>query len=229
MKVCFGVISIGQLYTKEFNELFKPSLVAYTTKYGYDLKVFTETLDPEQTHPETISFQKCLVPGALSEYDWVVVLDADIYIEKDAIPISCLFEALGHRIGMVDETCQYTDKGTEYYKKSGFDLETNIVVNSGMMICSPSRHSVLLKGIYDKYISQCVGHPRKFHFEQSCIGYELQKQDMVCLVSRSWNYIYIYKLQEPKYFVHFAGLGITIRRTYLAIHLAKGRFRWGIH
>ena len=229
MRVCFGVISIGQLYTKEFNELFKPSLVAYTTKYGYDLKVFTETLDPAQTHPETVSFQKCLVPGALSEYDWVVVLDADIYIEKNAIQISSLFADLGDRIGMVDETCQYTDKPPEYYKKSGFELDTNIVPNTGMMICSPSRHSALLKNIYDKYISQCVGHPRKFHFEQSCIGYELQKQDKVCLVPRAWNYIYIYKLHEPKYFVHFAGLGISTRRTYLAVHLAKGRFRWGIH
>jgi glycosyltransferase involved in cell wall biosynthesis len=229
MRVCFGVVSIGQLYTKEFNELFKPSLVAYTTKYGYDLKVFTETLDPAQTHPETISFQKCLVPGALSEYDWVVVLDADIYIEKNAIQISTLFADLGDRIGMVDETCQYTDKPPEYYKKSGFELDTNIVPNTGMMICSPSKHSALLKSIYDNYISQCVGHPRKFHFEQSCIGYELQKQDMVCLVPRAWNYIYVYQLPENKYFLHFASYNSHAKRLFLSIHIAKSRFRWGVH
>ena len=127
MRVCFGVISIGQLYTKEFNELFKPSLVAYTTKYGYDLKVFTETLDPSQKHPDTISFQKCLVPLALQDYDWVVILDADIYIEKDAPPISNMLHLLGDRIGMVDETCQFNTPGTEYYKMAGFDLETSIV------------------------------------------------------------------------------------------------------
>jgi hypothetical protein len=225
MKVCFGVISIGQLYTKEFNELFKPSLVEYTTKHGYDLKVFTEALDPAQKHPETISFQKCLVPGMLADYDWVVVLDADIYIEKDAPPISSLFHMLGDRIGAVDEACPFTDKGAEYYKKSGFVLETSIIVNSGMIICSPTKHSALLKDIYDKYISNCVGHPRKFHYEQSCIGYELQKNNMVCLVPKAWNYIYAYKLPGPKYFMHFAGLGISTRRQHLAIHLAKGLFR----
>jgi len=229
MRVCFGVISIGQLYTKEFNELFKPSLVAYTTKYGYDLKVFTETLDPSQKHPDTISFQKCLVPLALQDYDWVVILDADIYIEKDAPPISNMLHLLGDRIGMVDETCQFNTPGTEYYKMAGFDLETSIVVNSGMMICSPSKHGVLLKDIYDKYISGCVGHPRKFHYEQSCIGYELQNQDKVCLVPRAWNYIYVYQLPEKKYFVHFAGYQSAGRRHYLAVHLAKSRLRWGIH
>jgi lipopolysaccharide biosynthesis glycosyltransferase len=229
LRVCFGVVSIGEDYTKEFNELFKPSLNAYTSKYGYDLKVFTEMLDPTQTHHDTISFQKCLVPAALPEYDWVVVLDADIYIEKSAPTMSNMFHLLGDRVGMVDEVCKYNPPGTEYYKMADFDLETNVVVNSGMMICSPSKHGAFLKDIYEKYIPRCVGHPRKFHYEQSCIGYELLKNDKVCLVPRAWNYIYVYQLPEKKYFVHFAGYQPYGRRANLAVHLAKSRIRWGIH
>jgi len=221
MTVCFGVISIGQLYTKEFNELFRPSLVEYTAKYGYDLKVFTEPLDPAQKHTDAISFQKCLVPGMLADYEWVVVLDADVYIEKDAPPISDLFASLGDGVGVVDEICDCLDKPSEYYKKSGFDLETKITLNSGMLICSPAKHGGILKGVYDKYISKCVGHPLKFHYEQSCVGFELQNQNMFTLVPASWNFIHLHTSSEiPCYFRHVAGVRKN-KKTILAVHLAK--------
>jgi hypothetical protein len=41
-KVCVGIVCIGENYLKEFEATFKPSVVAYCKKYGYDLKIFTD-------------------------------------------------------------------------------------------------------------------------------------------------------------------------------------------
>jgi len=165
MKVCFGVICIGKPYIEEFERLFKPSLVEYTSKYGYDLKIFTDFLDSETKETSLISFQKALVPSheSLKDYDLVIVIDADIYITKNAPPIH-QFNLQG-KIGIVNEIQQLSpqelaflqakigipDDPIEYYKKSGFDLQTNLYLNSGLLLCSP-KQGTFLKDVYYKYV-----------------------------------------------------------------------------
>jgi hypothetical protein len=243
MKVCVGIISIGKTYLEEFERLFKPSVSAYCQKYGYDLKIFTDFLDPRRKHPDTISFQKCLVPFLLHDYDLVVVLDADIYIDSSAPPIHLL--GLGDKIGIVNEVAQsspevyqelirsgFADTGTEYYKKVNFELSTDMILNTGLMICKPMYHSKYLKSIYEKYVDKSIKHPRGFHYEQSCIGYELQKDQMFTLILPPWNWIYIHSQMTNQpihaYFVHFAGLRGSSRESALARHISKSLLRWGI-
>jgi hypothetical protein len=243
MKVCFGVISIGKTYLQEFERLFKPSVSAYCSKHGYDLKVFTDFLDPTRKHPDTISFQKCLVPRFLSEYDLVVVLDADIYIHDTAPPIHTI--DLATKIGIVNEVAQsssesyqimvqrgFADYGTTYYSKINLDLKTDMILNTGVILCDPKRHSEYLNSIYEKYVNASIHHPRGFHYEQGCIGYELQTDRQYTVLPSVWNWIYIHSqlTQQPihAYFVHFAGLRGSQRESALARHTAKSGLRWGI-
>ena len=243
MKVCFGIISIGRKYLEEFERLFKPSVSTYCSKYGYDLKVFTDFLDPHRKHPDTISFQKCLVPSLLIEYDLVVVLDADIYIENYAPPIHNL--QLDGKIGIVNEIAQsspeaydnlvqsgFADRGKNYYHKVNLDLTTDMILNTGLIICNPKTHAEYLKSIYEKYVDKSVGHPRGFHYEQACIGYDLQNDNSYIVISPLWNWIYVHSqmtLQPIRsYFVHFAGLRGSQREAALARHTFKGGIRWGI-
>ena len=243
MRVCFGIISIGKKYLEEFERLFKPSVLAYCNKYKYDLKIFTDYLDPIRTHPDTISFQKCLVPSFLMNYDIVVILDADIYINMFVEPIDTL-ELYG-KIGIVNEVEQSTpeayslmvdhgfaDIPTYYYKKADFDIETDKILNTGLMICRPDIHADYLKSIYEKYVNKSIGHPRGFHYEQSCIGYELQKDDMFTLIPNVWNFIYIHAemTKSPIYcnFVHYAGLRGDTKQNALTRQTGKSSIRWGI-
>lgn len=243
MKVCVGIVSVGRSYLAEFERLFKPSVSAYCSRNGYDLKVFTDFLDPNRKHPDTISFQKCLVPDQLREYDLVVVLDADIYIEAHAPPIHTL--ELNGKIGIVNEVAQSTVEGyegmvnigfadhpTKYYKIIGFDLDTNKMLNTGLMLCNPAKHADYLKAIYEKYVDKSVGHPRGFHYEQGCIGYEMQKDGMFELIPNVWNFLYIHTLMTKQpinsYFLHFAGMRGSEREVALTRHTFKGGLRWGI-
>ncbi len=244
MKVCVGVISIGKSYLEEFERLFKPSVSAYCQKYGYDLKIFTDFLDPRRKHPDTISFQKCLVPFLLHDYDLVLVLDADIYIHSQAPPIDIL--ELGDKIGIVNEVSQSTpenyknlhnigfaDYPSEYYLKAEFTIQTDKILNTGVMICKPMYHSKYLKSIYENYVDKSVKHPRGFHYEQACIGYQLQKDEMFTLLPNSWNFLYIHAQMtsvssDNQIFLHFAGMRGSQRESALARHISKSVLRWGI-
>jgi len=112
--VCIGIICIGEKYIRDFENTFKPSVDRYAKTYGYDVKIFTNFLDSKQEHVDCISFQKCLVPRELKEYDCVVIMDADIYIHEDAPPIH---KYLTDTIGIVNEVGQVT---SDQYKLLGF-------------------------------------------------------------------------------------------------------------
>jgi hypothetical protein len=240
MKVCIGIICIGRTYIAEFERLFKPSVEQYCNRWGYDLKVFTDFLDSKIKHPSAISYQKALIPSHefIKSYDLVVILDADIYIASDAPPIHTI-ELYG-KIGIVDERDQVSsqelvtlqERGfleSDYYKQYGFDLQSNLYLNSGLMVCSPLLHGDFLKSVYSTYVQKTVKHTNPYHLEQSSIGYELIRNNMFTCIPKEWNCICRFESHLGKYsrfyFLHFAGLKGNVKdislRTYLAAHAAK--------
>lgn len=239
LKVCIGIVCIGEKYLKEFEETFKPSVVAYCSKYGYDLKIFTDFIG--ERNPDLISFQKCLIPSQLIEYDCVIVMDADIYIHDYAFSIHTVAT---DKIGIVNEVAQITSEEyrkigwlsqpIEYYRLAGFNIQTDKILNTGIMICKPTLHADFMKSIYTKYSQSAIGHPRGFHYEQACIGYELQSQNNFAILRNTWNHIYVFNklLNTPfntPFFVHFAGIRsrkIELAK-YLAVQKPLGRLRWG--
>ena len=240
VKVCIGIVCIGEKYLKEFEETFKPSVVAYCKKNVYDLKIFTDYIG--ERHPDLISFQKCLLPSQLMDYDCVVVMDADIYIHDYAFSIHTMAT---DKIGIVNEVAQLTPEDyrkiswlsqpIEYYNLAGFKLQTDKILNTGVMVCKPTLHAEFMKNIYDKYSQTAIGHSRGFHYEQACIGYELQSQDKFAILRNTWNNIYGFNkiLNIPfvsPFFVHFTGIGSTRKAElvkYLTAQRPKSVLRWG--
>lgn len=248
MKVCVVVFSIGEEFTKSFNETFYPSIVKYTAKYGYDLKVFHDFLDAKHRHLDCVSFQKCLVASTLPEYDLIMVIDADIWLTELAPPIHTIdFEG---KIGVVDEVSQVSNedylvglKGfatppSDYYSLAGFSLNTNVILNGGVLMCQPALHADFLRNLYWKYIENAIGHPRGLHYEQSCFGYEIQSHNMFKLLPREWDIIHpffsILKREIPvgTFALHFCAYNNANRKkalqAYLAAQAPKSLIRWGI-
>lgn len=228
-KVLLATIAIGDKYVQQYNLLFRSSHENYAKKHGYDFKVVTEYLDKNLCHVDAITFNKILVCSQewSKQYDYIVLVDADVLININSLPIhkSIDFE---NCIGIVNEYSQPTSEirlkiqdvmgwesnAREYYKLAQLNIDTKMVFNTGVMVFQPKIHSEFLDNIYNAYVSKSINHPRKYHYEQSCIGYELQKQRKYKLLDNKWNIIWsLYKMTgahleevfKQNYFIHFAG------------------------
>ena len=231
MKVLLVTIAIGEKYLQEYETLFKKSQEEYAKKYGYDFKVVTEFLDKNIQNKSTISFNKTLVACQewSTDYDFIIFIDADIFININSPPIHNYIE-YGNCIGVIDEYSQPSKEkrlniqringwetcATDYYKLSGFDIQTDMVLNSGVLVLQPKLHGTFLQKIYNDYVIQSISSPRGFHFEQSCVGYELQKAKKYKILDNKFNAIWnLTKSDDPNinledyftqnYFIHFAG------------------------
>jgi FkbM family methyltransferase len=229
MKVLLATIVIGEKYQNEYNQLFRPSHESYANKCGYDFKMITNYLD-NNIHQQNICMNKFLLCSQTwsFDYDFIIYIDADILININAPPLHSYYD-YSYYIGMIDEFSQPTKdirlliqkhngwetSATDYYKLSDFDINTDMVFNGGVSIMQPKIHKDFLQDIYDKYIHLQMNHPRGFHFEQSCIGYNLIKNKMYKVIDNRFNAIWVlYKMTgritledffKQNYFIHFAG------------------------
>ncbi len=236
-KILIVTIALGEKYLANYNALFRKSQEAYAQKHGYDFKVVTDFIETNlsKKHPSTISFQKILVCNEpwSQPYETIVYLDADVFVNVDAPPVH-LIDTQG-KVGIVNEYLQpsyeerlaiqkrngWENSASEYYllASTDFVLATDKVLNTGVMIFKPKLHKELLYSIYAKHVANAINHPRKFHFEQSAIGYELQLANMFHLLSNKWNAIWslnilasgtpqsMFQFYSSNYFLHFAGNG----------------------
>jgi hypothetical protein len=238
MKVVLVVIAIGEKYLEHYNRIFRPSHEAYAIRCGYHFRLITEYLDPNLAHKDAVTFNKILVCSQpwSSEYDYIIVVDADIVINPKAPSLHLAYN-YGDKIGIVDEFSQPTPIArlelerfyeTNYYSGSDYYynvlhlyIETDKVLNTGVMIFQPLKHRKFLEWIYNTYSSYAVGHRSGFHFEQASIGYEFQLADVYLILDNKWNAIWtlesslnIYnakdfdnlnKYASSNYFIHFVG------------------------
>lgn len=232
MKILLITIAIGEKYLKEYKNLFYESQLKYALKNNYDFKVITDFLDKKIRYSSTISFNKILVCDQewSKDYDFIIFIDADILININSPPIHNYID-YGDCIGIVDEYSQpskerrlkiqekmgWEKSATDYYKLCQLDIQTDMVFNSGVLVFQPKIHKDFLKNIYDKYVIKSISHPRGFHFEQSCIGYEIQKANLFKVIDNKFNSVWgLTKIDNIKnitlkeyfnenYFIHFAG------------------------
>ena len=225
-KVLLVAIAIGQQYLQQYNRVFRRSHQAYAKKHGYDFKVIDQFIDATyQSSHMSLFYQKMLVSDM--SYDFVVFIDSDIFINISA-PAIHLSEGFGNNIGIVDEYSQPTPdlrlkiqkmmgwepNAHEYYKLCGMDLDTKIVLNSGVLVIQPKKHKDLLECVYKTYLPRSISHHRGPHYEQTSLGYELQTQQRYILLNNRWNAIWaLHKMTganleeffRNNYFIHFAG------------------------
>jgi hypothetical protein len=230
MKILLTVIAIGEKYVEEYNNLFRKSHEAYANKNGYDFKLITEYLD--NTVKPTIGsilFSKFLVCSQdwSNDYDYIVFIDADIFININSPPIH--LNEFNGCIGIVDEYSQPTPElriifqqrhnwetsGSDYYKIHGnFNITTDKVLNAGLIVMQPSIHRKFLEELYNKYIKKAEDHPCGYHFEQCVLGYELHVNNLFKVLDNRFNAIWaigrhfgstIEDYLNNNYFIHFAG------------------------
>jgi hypothetical protein len=230
-RVLLVTLAIGETYLQQYNTLFRPSHEAYAARHGYDFRVVTEFLDKNYQHSSIITMQKFLVAGQpwSVAYDFVVFIDADTIIGPRAPPIH-LAAPFGDRIGMVDEYSQPTHAecmefhaykgwettGKEYYSFCDIEFDSDVVLNSGLIVLQPAKHAGIMQEIYDTYFEEGVNHWRGAIFEQTALSYELQRRGLAYVLPHTWNSIWIlYKKSEmiaalethidEFYVTHFAG------------------------
>jgi hypothetical protein len=234
MKVCLVTIAIGAEYVKKYNALFRKSQELYAKRHGYDFKVLTEYLSTEH-HQDLISLNKILVSSCSwsSSYDFVVYIDADILVNSKAPAIHTQYD-FGDQIGVVNQsqpnlelwlrgqTIKGFEDGQTYYKaKANLELDTDHVINTGVLVTQPKKHGEFLKNVFETYKHAQIGNKHRFHFEQAVVGYEIQKQNKFLFMDMKWNALWAYfrfygehnmlpkvSLQsfcQTNYFIHFAG------------------------
>jgi alpha-N-acetylglucosamine transferase len=231
-KVLLITIAIGENFLKEYNRLFRESQENYAKKHNYDFKVITDFIDSTYSHSNmSLFFQKTLVfSQEYSEnYDLVIFIDSDILININSPPIHTYITDKS-LVGIIDEYSQPTPEkriqiqrmwgwetsATEYYKICNFDINTTHVFNSGVIACNPKIHGEFFKNIYNTHLPNSINHTRGPHYEQTSIGYELQRTQTYQILPNQFNAVWnITKLDNPyyniqdyfneNYFMHFAG------------------------
>ena len=231
MKTLLLSLAIGDKYIKEYKELFHKSQSHYAKKHNYDFKLIQERAKGTIDHPDSISFDKSLVFSQSWSYDYenIVFIDADIFVNPKSPPIDELNKD-SKKIFVVDEYSQPTPEkriqvqekmgwetsATDYYSLAGFSIQTKNMINTGVIMAKPELHGKFMKSIHFKHSISSIGHPRHFHFEQSAIGYEMQKNNMAEHLDNKYNAVWnIHKLQDStiefedfvdnNYFIHLAG------------------------
>ena len=229
MKVALVTIAIGEDYLKRYNEYFRPSHEVYASKNNYDFKVITDFLDPAMRILDTITLSKLLLCSQSwsLDYEFIIFIDADILINPNSPPIHTLCEGKDG-IGMVDEYSQptperrleinklenYEKDASGYFKLSDIDFETKSVFNTGVMVFQPKKHAQFSERIYHIYVKGSIKNPRGFHFEQTVINYEIQKNKMYEILPNEFNTVlplWHRDMINPthffmtNYFIHFAG------------------------
>jgi len=237
MKVLLVTIAIGEEYLKMYEDLFKESQENYAKRYNYDFRVITDFLDKDYTNhmKSTITLNKILVCSQewSKDYDMIIFIDADILINVCAPPIHNHMD-YGDFIGIADDFWQPSiERATEmtktrpdikpsnptaYYKSCDFiDIETNFEFNTGVLVMQPKKHAKFLEDVYKKYVEKQKTHPKKYLYENACIGYELQKNNLYKILPNKFNAVWatilwdnIHNIQLENYFkenwfIHFAG------------------------
>ena len=233
MRILLITIAIGENYLKRYNELFRESHENYAKKNNYDFKVITELLDKNHEYKEAISFNKILVCDQewSYNYDIIIYVDADIFINRRSPSLHDYMNYKG-KIGIVDEFNQphkrlrlsedarrvgaWIKNPEEYYREYGFEIKTDKLLNTGVLVMEPREHGKMLREIYDKYVDRARGNTKCFHIEQASIGYELQVRNKYEIIPNEFNLVWaLYKYYNSSiklencfkcnYFIHFAG------------------------
>lgn len=239
------VVTIGNDYRKFYEHYFKPSHERYCKKYGYDLINLTDYIDPntERHTPDYISFQKIIVANypPVQKYDYVAVVDADVYILANTPPLTDITSVCGEKIGAVNESCDpsyevreivnsiklWPVTAADYYKSilPQYSFETKMLINTGFFLLQPKLHGKFFQGVYEKYAEAQKNHHQGFQHENACIGYELQTQDMLYPCDNRWNCIFLahaenpfQNLMEPEFFYD------VFLKKYSFIHFCAKQF-----
>lgn len=225
-KVAIVILAIGEKYINIFNLYFRNSVEKYCKKYDYDLIVLNELVKYEaDMNSKKILWQKLLIPEKYEQYDYVVVMDSDIYISDNASPLPINFIPEGKVAGSnerkylgnyewrekIQEKNGWEKTGIDWYKLSDENKKYNDHLNSGFMIYQPKYHGKLLKKLYDDNINNY----QKYHQgDQSILSIFLIDNDLIYWLDQRYNRVW-YFWKEIMY-PDFDSYDITLKKKLVA-------------
>ena len=225
MKVAVVVFVVGEKYISNFNNTFKQPLESYCNKHSYDLIVLTELLRYEEIMCyKKFLWQKMLIPEKFNYYDFVVVMDADIYINSSAPPLP-LTEIPPGKVGAVNERKYFGNyewrervqikhgwerTGKDWYAISGEDKPYHDHMNSGVVIYQPKYHADMITKLYNDNI---LDFDKYHQGDQSILSIFLMDNDLIHWIDERYNRVWIFwkELMYP----NFDSLSIDHKKIYV--------------
>jgi len=202
MKVAFVIFVMGDKYIENFNKYFKNNLENYCKKYNYELIQLSKLIrEEENMDRKKFYWQRMLIPDKFRDYDFVVSIDADIYINSDApefpfkdIPVDKV-AAVNERKYMgcyelrekVQLKCGWEKTGKDWHKLSGEDRDYNDHINGGLVVYQPKYHADKMLNLYNDNIKNYM----KYHQDdQSILSLYFIDNDMIFWLDEKFNRIW---------------------------------------
>lgn len=204
MKIAFVVFVIGKKYIDNFNNIFRNNLKLYCDKYGYELIILDKLLKEEPNMDrKKFYWQRLLIPDKFREYDFVVSIDSDIYINpiSPEFPFNIIPEgkvaAVNERkyLGCyelrekIQEKMGWEKTGRDWHALSGEIREYNDHINGGLVVYQPKLHADKFLNLYKKNINNYM----KYHQDdQSILSLYLIDNDLIYWLDERFNRIWFF-------------------------------------
>ena len=199
-KYAIMTYAIGDKYKKRLEPLI-PHFESYANKCNADFIIIDNYIDKEMKR--NFYCQKMLLPSIYSKYDWIVWVDSDIIINKnapsifDTIQENKGFSAVCVPVGtpwwksvVINEwrnTDALNQSKIQIYINKGFDYNDKLTdyINDGVTLCNTKLMAKLFEDFY--YIGW--GKTGKFcNDSEGAAGYVSQVNDLFWLMDKKWNY-----------------------------------------
>ena len=182
-KIAIIILTVGDKYIKLFNLYFRNSVEKYCEKYGYDLFVLKELVKYEtDMNSKKFYWQRLLIPEKYEDYDYIVVVDSDIYISDNSPPLPINDIPVG-KVACANE------RRIDWYKLSGDNKDYNDHINGGLIIYQPKYHGKLLTKLYDDNINNY----QKYHQDdQSILSSFLIDNDLIYWLDQRYNRVWYF-------------------------------------
>lgn len=210
MRVAIVVFVIGPQYTIIFERMFRPNLARYCAKYSYDLIVLDQMIHNDGENVGTIVgnkkkfyWQRLLIAHKFAEYDFVVSMDSDIFVNPDAPPLP-FSEIPAGKVAAVNERKylenyewreqiqrkhKYEPTGIDYHALSGETRNYHDHINGGVVIYQPKYHGDLFYRLYHTHI----GNYAKYHQDdQSFLSLYLIDNNMIYWLDQRFNRVWAF-------------------------------------
>ena len=204
IKVAIVIFIIGDKYIQSFNKKFKLSVENYCKKYNYELIVLDKLIKHEENmDAKKFYWQRLLIPNKFQDFDFVVSMDSDIFINCNSPPLP-LNEIPKGKVAAVNERkylgnyelreniqikCGWEKTGKDWYALSGEHKDYNDHINGGLVIYQPKYHALLFEQLYYNNISNYM----KYHQDdQSILSSYLIDNNLIYWLDERFNRIWFF-------------------------------------
>lgn len=225
MKIAIVVFIIGNNYIEKFNNKFRHTLTEYCNKYGYELILQTEYIRNEvNMDKKKFYWQRMLIPDKFPDYDYIVSMDSDIFVNPLAPPIP--FDEIPEgKIAAVNERKYFGNyewreiiqtkngwekTGKDWYALSGETKDYNDHINAGFIIYQPKYHAKMFKELYEKNIDNYMKYIQD---DQSIISSYVIDNNLVYWLDERFNKIWFF--WKEIFYPYFDFLPNNLKQVYI--------------